>query len=278
MRPEVITVCPGAPAHEVVSLLIDHNISGLPVVDGDVLVGMVCEKDILKLFVGADSLSETVADLMTPDVISCDQNTTLKEICAYLAANSLRHLPVVHESRLVGMISRSDMVRIYRDRYKSEETCSGLATADGPVARDAMTCGLFTVSPHVQVCQALEMLVRWDITGLPVVEEGLRLVGVISERDLLQLLCNSDPSTACVRDLMTTRVVGFAEGTPLLDVCMCLAHSAFRRVPILTGGRLIGIISRRDLILYLLQDNSQASRRRPVSFARRGSHSNPAFI
>jgi CBS domain-containing protein len=61
---------------------------------------------------------------------------------------------------------------------------------------------------------------------------------------------------------MTPDVVTFNVDDDLFDVCRCLAENSFRRVPVLDRGRLVGIVSRADLILYILKNRSLLFRRR----------------
>jgi len=260
MQCGVITIRPESPACEAVNLLVGNDISGLPVVDDSGLVGVISEKDILKLVAGAEPLAGTVGDLMTQDVVTCDEETSIVNICACLAAHSFRHVPVVRARKLVGIISRSDLIRACKDRFRPDDTyAESPADVDGPVARDVMTYGLLTVGSETPIYQAMDILARWDITGLPVVDDYLSLIGIVSEKDMLRALCNPDVGPACVGALMTKEVVSFQEGTPLLDICDCLARSDFRRVPILNQGKLTGIVSRRDLIVYLLKNRSQTA-------------------
>lgn len=126
----------------------------------------------------------------------------------------------------------------------------------GPLVQDAMTIGLLTTTLGAPILEAAEILVAHRITGLPVVDDSMRLLGILSEKDVLRLL-DSAPSRAWqVRDVMTPDIVSFNLDDDLFDVCGCLANNDFRRVPVLDRGRLVGIISRADLILYILKHRS----------------------
>ena len=99
------------------------------------------------------------------------------------------------------------------------------------------------------------MLIKHDITGLPVVDKNMNLVGVVSEKDLLILLhtlktklYDSNETPRTVESVMTTDVTSFDVNDRLSDVCKCLMENDFRRVPVLSDGKLVGIISRKDLL------------------------------
>ena len=99
---------------------------------------------------------------------------------------------------------------------------------------------------------AAVMLVGREISGLPVVGDGKKLVGIITEKDVLKLLIETDPDR-CVRDYMTTNVKTFDASKSVVDICAHLFLNDIKRVPILKDGKLAGIISRRDVIREILR-------------------------
>ena len=92
-----------------------------------------------------------------------------------------------------------------------------------------------------------------DVTGLPVVNDDMTLAGVITEKDMLELLSALDNDSATVDEFMTKQVVSFDQEEDLIAICECLTKNHFRRVPIVSQGKLVGIISRRDIIKYILE-------------------------
>ncbi len=127
-------------------------------------------------------------------------------------------------------------------------------------AKDIMKKNVITVKRNTPIQDAINILVDNKVTGLPVVDDDMTLVGIISEKDVLRILANMDllmllddikKSDAAVEDFMTKDVVAFEEYDTLSDVCDCLIKKNFRRVPILSDGEVVGIISRRDLVKYI---------------------------
>jgi len=99
----------------------------------------------------------------------------------------------------------------------------------------------------------MQILVDHGVTGLPVVAEDGTLQGIVSEKDMLRLLYEEHVENEPVEKYMTRRVVAFEEDDTLIDVCEALIQNNFRRVPILKDGKLVGIISRSDIIRYILK-------------------------
>jgi len=121
------------------------------------------------------------------------------------------------------------------------------------MARDIMVQSVVYVKPSTPVLTAMEMLVSHNIRGIPVVKNDMTLVGIITEKDILRINADFENSiNKTVFDFMTQPAISFEENESILDVCQCLTHADFRRVPVTSSGRLVGIISRRDLIKKML--------------------------
>jgi CBS domain-containing protein len=120
-----------------------------------------------------------------------------------------------------------------------------------------MTADPITVAPETPVLEAMQTLVEHDITGLPVVAADGALVGMISEKDLLQLAYDACVPETPVGELMTTEVIGFGPDDDIVEITECLITNPFRRVPILDEGRLVGVVSRRDIIRFIMKFRNQ---------------------
>jgi CBS domain-containing protein len=120
-------------------------------------------------------------------------------------------------------------------------------------AKDIMTENVLTVKCSAPIYDAIQMLVEHQITGLPVVDDDGAMVGVISEKDMLKELYDVDDKAGHVEDFMTRVVTTFDQSESVLDICNCFIKSPFRRVPILDNGKVVGIISRADIINYILK-------------------------
>jgi CBS domain-containing protein len=126
------------------------------------------------------------------------------------------------------------------------------------MAKDIMKTDVVSVKINTPIYDAIRTMVENNITGLPVVNDDMTLAGVISEKDVLQLLYDcrdlqeKSDGHGKVGDFMTKNVVCFDQEENLLSVCNCLMKRHFRRVPVLANGKLAGIITRKDLINYII--------------------------
>ena len=120
-------------------------------------------------------------------------------------------------------------------------------------AKEIMKTGVITVKRKTGIYEAIRILVKNNITGLPVVNDDMTLAGVISEKDVLRLLYDMEDKPGNVEDFMTKDVISFDQEDSLIDVTESLIKNDFRRVPILEEGKLVGILSRKDVIACILK-------------------------
>ncbi len=121
-------------------------------------------------------------------------------------------------------------------------------------AKDVMTEETISVKEDTPILEAVELMVKHDISGMPVVEDDLTLVGVLSEKDVIELFYNNaEDEKKTVGDFMTQPPIYFDADDSLKDVCDFLVKNIFRRVPIISKGKLVGIISVRDVLETVLE-------------------------
>jgi len=108
MTKQVVSTRPSCKVEEVTRVLYHHGISGLPVLDDEGrVIGMVTEADILARTAGQD----TIEDIMSAPAHSVSEEAPLQEIASLLTDKKIKRVPVVREGRLVGIVSRADIVR-----------------------------------------------------------------------------------------------------------------------------------------------------------------------
>ncbi|MHC4069200.1 MAG: CBS domain-containing protein [Planctomycetota bacterium] len=126
-------------------------------------------------------------------------------------------------------------------------------------AKDIMTKNVISLEKETPISQALKTLFDNNISSIPVVEEDNTLVGILSERDMLKLFSKEEKSKSeKVDDYMTQPAVHFDENENLRDVCDCLMNNYFRGVPVTSKGKLVGIVSRRDILKYIIEQKETA--------------------
>jgi len=120
--PKVVTVQPEQTIRQALALLAEHNIGALVVVDREVRpIGILSERDIVRTAVRDEAVFvKTVSALMTKDVILGLPQDELESVGRTMTDRHIRHLPVVDQRRLIGIISIGDVVKAQRDLYRGE--------------------------------------------------------------------------------------------------------------------------------------------------------------
>ncbi len=114
-----------------------------------------------------------------------------------------------------------------------------------------MITDMVCVSRDTGIYEAVESMIENNVTGLPVVNDDMTLAGILTEKDVLGILAVLQDDSAKVEDFMTEHVKSFEQEEDFIAICECLTQNHFRRTPILSGGKMAGIISRRDIIKYI---------------------------
>ena len=119
---EVVTIAPGAGVRELVAALAEHNVGALVVSsDGATVEGIVSERDVVRhLHSDGTVVNNTVAGIMTPGVVTCEEDTTVETLMRTMTERRVRHVPVIHGGVLVGIISIGDVVKHRIDQLEFE--------------------------------------------------------------------------------------------------------------------------------------------------------------
>jgi len=110
---EICSVTPNSTVYEAVKMLAEKNIGALVVMEGDNLAGIVSERDYLRkvALTQRDSSGITVAEIMTSPVACARPDQSVEECMAMMTDKRIRHLPVVEDDKLIGVISIGDLVK-----------------------------------------------------------------------------------------------------------------------------------------------------------------------
>ncbi|MFK5634925.1 MULTISPECIES: CBS domain-containing protein [unclassified Ornithinimicrobium] len=117
----VVTLSPSATVQELLDTLDDHKIGAVVVLDDDAaVVGIVSERDVVHHLRVGSGLEAPVSELMTADVHSCTATDDLVQLATTMTERRLRHLPVVEDGSLRGIISIGDVVKARLDALEAE--------------------------------------------------------------------------------------------------------------------------------------------------------------
>ena len=129
---DVVTIEPTDTVATLVAKLAEHNVGALLAVEGDRVVGIVSERDVVRRIAerGAPVLDVSVGQIMTTSVVSCASTDSIDSIAETMTERRIRHMPVIDDDHLVGIISIGDVVssrmrQLEKDRGQLEQYISG---------------------------------------------------------------------------------------------------------------------------------------------------------
>ena len=126
-----------------------------------------------------------------------------------------------------------------------------MGTLDSVRVRDYMSTKLITFTPDMEVMRAVSLLVQHGIAGAPVVDGEGNVVGMFSERDCLSVALVASQDTCIagpVKQFMSTKVVTVDPDTTLMQLANMFVSQSYRRYPVMENGKLVGQISRSDVM------------------------------
>ncbi len=144
------------------------------------LVGGILLADLFPVIISRNELHGTVGSRMSGKVVTVSPAEELQKICPMIVESGFYVFPVVRKKQLVGIISRRDLIGSRRVR-------SAIAHHAHTTIENAMTTDVVTIGPGEDIATAAELLVKHDVSLLPVLEEG-ELVGVVNRHDVLAAL------------------------------------------------------------------------------------------
>jgi len=118
------------------------------------------------------------------------------------------------------------------------------------IAQDIMTRKVYTIRSDASAQEAAQLLDQHRISGLPVVDEGNDIIGIVTEADIISKV---DKEGLRVSDIMSTEVTSVNEETPVSEIALLLTERKIKRVPVVQDGKLVGIVSRADIVNAVAQ-------------------------
>ncbi|HVN66684.1 MAG TPA: CBS domain-containing protein [Methanomicrobiales archaeon] len=176
---EAVRVSPGDSLEKVAAVLRDAKTDSAAVVDGQgAVLGAVLLSEIFPILITKHELRGTVGDWMSRHVVTAEAREPIQKIYTLIMESGFTAFPVVSKKQLVGIVSRHDLIRAGRVR-------KAFASPANVEVESVMTTEIITVTPGTSAPDAAALLVKHDISRMPVMDAG-KIAGIIDRHDLLR--------------------------------------------------------------------------------------------
>ena len=269
MNPEVFVVQENEQVGHARNLMLSHGISRVVVVDGvGKPVGMVTEKDLTRKLKGngpkwksrpIDKIS--IKRVMSTDPVTAKPNDEIHTAIELLIKNNIGSIPIVDEDGLAGIITKTDLMKVYSDKLKSKWKVS-----------DLMTSNVITVNENHSIAHVISTMEKNKIGKIVVIRDN-EPVGIITHENIsfahvedpetgvsvekIYFIRNSDGkskrnvrvvSMMTAGDIMRNHMVKISGDEDAATAADMMIENEISGLPVVNGDSLVGVITKTDLI------------------------------
>jgi CBS domain-containing protein len=186
MTEKVLTIGSDAKIADTASLIVEKRIGGLPIVDaGEVLVGIVTERDVMKVL-SSERSPRLVEEIMSTSLKVTGPETPIGEATKEMITHHFRRLPVVKDDVLYGIITATDIMKYLGTGQVFQRMVTGnVAEVMALPVRTLVSGNLHTIDPKKNINEAAREMLARNVGALPVIEDA-KLVGLVTEFDLVK--------------------------------------------------------------------------------------------
>ncbi len=238
MSQNVVTITPEASMAEAAKIMGEKHIGSLIVEKYDTPVGIVTERDLLsKVFArGKDLTEEKVEKAMSYPLITICLTAKIRE-AAQMMIKKKGRLAVFECGKLMGIITASDLIRSLPEVTETEA-----------VVDDFMTKEVVTAEETTPVKEVAKTMGEQRIGSVVITRKG-KPTGIFTERDLLTtFLAKAKPLETDVGTRFSSPLITAPSGTSVHRAAVTMAMKRIKRLPVAKEGRLVGIVTARDLV------------------------------
>ena len=187
-------------------------------------------------------LMTKVSEIMTTTLVTIDKNSPIREALRLMKKKGISRLLVTSKGKIIGIVTERDLAR----RLGSEKERK-LSDAHIYVS-SCYTKELITIEKDKDISEAAKLMLKYGISSLPVVNEKSEVIGIVTKTDLIKALKDCKDS---VEKWMRRKVTVLEEGARVLEARKLMLRKGIKRIPIVSGRKVVGIVTERDIAMAL---------------------------
>jgi len=240
----------------------ENNVSCIVVVDDEMVLGILTDKDMLKGLAGQDRQFNhlRVADRMSSPVEVTSRKTSIVAAGQIMETRGIKRLPVVEGGRLVGIVTQTDITR-------------GLVSISPLQAvADIMTTDVSTVDTGATVAEAAQIMATRGISSLIATHRD-EVSGIVTEKDLLRrvVAVHKDPVETQVVDIMSFPMISVPPSYSVLSAAKKMDVMHLHRLVVMVDNQIYGIITQTDITRAIRSEFERLRQKRQASNAELGN-------
>lgn len=205
-----------------------------------------------------------IMDIAYKDVVTASQSASIIEIANLMSKKDFRRVPITDpgSGKLIGIVTTMDILDFFGGGKKynlitQKHQGNFLSAINAPI-KEIMTTGVKTITNKDTIIDAATLMLEEDIGGFPVVNADNKIVGMVTEGDIVdklhKLIANVE-----VQDVMATKLITTTPGTPIEGIAKIMVRNSLRRVPIVGEDansqskeeKLLGFVTASDILKYI---------------------------
>jgi isocitrate dehydrogenase len=276
MTSPAVAIDAGATVAEALDTMRDQGISSIVVrpAGPGAEYGIVTKRDILAMVVVRDLDPEglRVGDVMHAPLIAVRPHWGLEETCALMAAARIRRVAVARGEDVLGIVSDTDIFTALEAQDWSAARTTRKARArrraatghDATVVADLMSSPVLSTTPEATVRDAMRRMLEHGVSSLLVDTGPPHQYGIITKRDIITKVVarGRDRGHVRVREVMSAPLLTVPSDATIQQCSVRMANESLRRLPVMTEGRIVGIISDTDIFAAVEARRWRGRRRR----------------
>ena len=190
MTHEVMTANPKDSLLKVLKMMVDNHIGGVPIMDGDEIVGMVTKTDFLTDLDKQPYNEVPIKEIMTNRVIVVNPEDRLVHARRLMIDNDVRRLVVVNSGTIMGIITAKDIARTVIEFKKRVPEKYQHSQIRNLFVQEVMSQTIQTASKEDTISEVADIMVKKEFSGMPISDNSNKVHGIVSKTDILNFIYN----------------------------------------------------------------------------------------
>lgn len=198
----------------------------------------------------------SIMEIATTEVVTAPLTSTIMSVLKLMVTYSFRRVPVVDPGtkRLEGIITGTDIINFFgggeKHRIVEERYYNNLLAAINEDVREIMERNVTSLEFTSDWDEALEVMLEKNVGGCPIVDREERVVGIVTERDMLEFLASQTKFDGRAEDFMTKGIVCIKPDTSIEESMKTIISRKIRRLPVVEDEILLGLVTSSTLLRY----------------------------